>query len=190
MFFMPASVQLFWSHFSHFSEFPLWFRILCLMSILAPVSSFVVGILLSQPLVLIFTFLRPRHSVQAKDLGDTLPVIPNSILCPEAALTTYFSLIPASSDSPVFLAPHGSGFTPFLAQHFNLFLKCCVSSIGEDPTHFSSRSFRKGGATFAFNCGAPIEFIKAQGDWKSDASLVYLTLSSSKKTSPFERHHH
>ena len=64
---------------------------------------------------------------------------------------------------------------------FPLFLKCCVSSIGEDPTHFSSRSFRKGGATFAFNCGAPIEFIKAQGDWKSDASLVYLTLSSSKK---------
>ena len=57
---------------------------------------------------------------------------------------TYFSLIPASSDSLVFLAPHGSGFTPFLAQHFNLFLKCCVSSIGEDPSHFSSRSFRKG----------------------------------------------
>ena len=116
-----------------------------------------------------------------KILEIPLPIIPGSILCPVAALTTYFRLVPASSNSPVFLAPHGSGFTPILAQHFNLFLNRCVSSIGEDPLHFSLRSFRKGRATFAFNCGAPTEFIKAQGDWKSDASLVYLTLSSSKK---------
>ena len=118
-----------------------------------------------------------------KVLEIPLPVIPNSILCPVTALTTYFSLVPASSASPVFLAPHGSGFMPVLAWHFNLFLKRCVSSmtIGKDLSHFSSRSFRKGGATFAFNCGAPTEFIKAEGDWKSDAYLVYLTLSSSKK---------
>ena len=110
-----------------------------------------------------------------------LPVIPNSILCPVTALTSYFKLVPAVSDSPVFLAPHRSSFAPVLARHFNLFLKRCVSFIGKDPSHFSSRSFRKGGATFAFNCGAPTEFIKAQGNWKSDAYLVYLTLSSSKK---------
>ena len=116
-----------------------------------------------------------------KILEIPLPVIPNSILCPVTALTTYFSLVPASSASPVFLAPHGSGFMPVLARHFNLFLKCCVSSIGEDLSHFSSHSFRKGGATFAFNCGAATEFIKAEGDWKSDAYLVYLTLSSAKK---------
>ena len=99
-----------------------------------------------------------------KILEIPLPVIPNSILCLVTALTTYFTLVPASSNSPVFLAPHGSGFTPVLARHFNLFLKRCVSSIGEDPSHFSSCTFRKGGATFAFNCGAPTEFIKAQGD--------------------------
>lgn len=110
-----------------------------------------------------------------------LPFIPNSIMCPVTALANYFKLVHASPESPVFLAPHGSGFTPVLGRHFNLFLKHCVSSIGEDPSHFSLRSFNKGGATFAFNCGAPTEFIKAQGDWKSDAYLVYLTLSTSKK---------
>ena len=68
-----------------------------------------------------------------------LPVIPNSILCPVNTLTTYFRLVPASYDSLVFLAPHGSGFTPVLARHFSLFLKRCVSSIGEDPSHFSLR---------------------------------------------------
>ena len=39
----------------------------------------------------------------------------------------------------------------------------------------------QGGATFAFNCGAPTEFIKAQGDWRGDAYLVYLKLSTKKK---------
>ncbi|EDO30391.1 predicted protein [Nematostella vectensis] len=56
-----------------------------------------------------------------------------------------------------------------------------VLIIRLNPSNFSSRSFRKGGATFAFNRGAPTEYIKAQGDWKSDAYLVYLTLSSRKK---------
>ena len=89
------------------------------------------------------------------------PVIPNSILCPVTVLMTYFPLVPESSDSPVFLAPHDSGFTPVLAWHFNFFLKRCVSSIGEDPSHFSLCTFGKGGATFAFNCRAPTEFINS-----------------------------
>ena len=43
-------------------------------------------------------------------------------------------------------------------------------------------SFRRGGATFAFRAGAPSEFIKAQGDWMSDAFLVYLVISPQDKT--------
>lgn len=124
-------------------------------------------------------FKTKTTQLKQRILEIPFPVIPKSILCPVTALTTYFMLVSASSDSAVFLAPHSSGLTPVLAQHFNSFLKCCC--IGEDPSHFSLCSFRKGGATFAFNCGAPTEFIKAQGDWKSDAYLVYLTLSSSKK---------
>ena len=75
----------------------------------------------------------------------------------------------------------GSGIKPVLASHFNRFFKACVRAAGFDPQHFSSRSFRQGGATFAFNCGAPSEFIKAQGDWQSDAYLIYLKLSTQKK---------
>ena len=48
--------------------------------------------------------------------------------------------------------------------HFNRFFKACITSVGLKPVNFSSRSFRQGGATFAFNCGAATEFIKAQGD--------------------------
>ena len=47
--------------------------------------------------------------------------------------------------------------------------------------HFLSRRYRQGGTTFAFNYGAPSEFIKAQGDWQSDTYLIYLKRSMQKK---------
>ena len=49
------------------------------------------------------------------------------------------------------------------------------------PSWFSSHSFLRGGATFVFQQHAPPAFIKAQGDWKSDAYLVDLTLSADDK---------
>ena len=52
---------------------------------------------------------------------------------------------------------------------------------GVDPTSYSSHSFCRRGAIFAFCHAAPAAYIKAQGDWKSDAYLVYLTLSEENK---------
>lgn len=106
-----------------------------------------------------------------------LPLIPNSILCPVFALKNYFSLVP----TPLFMASEGSGIKPVLASHFNHFFQACVRAAGFNPHQFPSRSFRQGGATFAFNCGAPSEFIKVQGDWQSDVYLIYLKLSTQKK---------
>ena len=124
MFFMSACVPLFWSQFSHFLESPIWLRTLCLKSILALVSFFVVGILLSQPLVL-------------RILKISLPDIPNSILCSVTALTTYFT---------VFLAPHGSGFTPggSLAFFFAQFQKRgCHFCLQLRSSHRGSRGLEK-----------------------------------------------
>ena len=114
-------------------------------------------------------------------LDIPLPFIPNSILCPVTALKKYFCTVPALDSSPLFIVHHGRSLKPILAAHFNRFFKSCITTVGLEPDSFSSRSFRQGGATFAFNCGAPTEFIKAQGDWPSDAYLVYLKLSTKKK---------
>ena len=69
------------------------------------------------------------------------------------------------------MVSEGSVIKPVLASHFNCFFKACVRAVGFNPKQFSSHSFRQGDTTFAFNCGAPSEFIKAQGDWQSDACL-------------------
>ena len=42
-------------------------------------------------------------------------------------------------------------------------------------------SFCRGGATFAFHVGTPAQFIKSQGDWASEAYLVYLVASTNDK---------
>ena len=46
---------------------------------------------------------------------------------------------------------------------------------------YSPHSFRRGGASFAFPCNVPAEIIQRQGDWQSDAYLIYLEMSSAQK---------
>lgn len=95
----------------------------------------------------------------------------NNKLCPVTALQTMISRIPAPLDSPLFLLPNKK---PLTYHMFNNNLKHLIKLIGLKPTDFSSHSFRRGGATIAFQAQVEPELIKYHGDWKSDAYLVYL----------------
>lgn len=76
-----------------------------------------------------------------------LPFVPNSVLCPLLHCLVIY-------------APCQRLCLFTLAAHFNRFFKACVVSVGLNPGFFLSRSFR---ATFASNCVASTELIKAQG---------------------------
>lgn len=116
-----------------------------------------------------------------RTLEIPLPLIRGSPLCPVTALKQYLAHTPVSSQSPLFVSKSRGTYRPILAHQYNAFIKASVTALGLDPTKYSSHSFRRGGATFAFCCNAPTAFIKTQGDWKSDAYLVYLTLSNESK---------
>ena len=60
-------------------------------------------------------------------------------------------------------------YSVFLAR-----LRGCLGQLGVDVTSYSGHSFRRGGASFALECGVPSELIQAQGDWRSDVYLSYL----------------
>ena len=111
-----------------------------------------------------------------------LPLIPNSALCPVHAVQ---ELLHASPDVPEHLPLFGfmsrGHFRPILAHHFSNFIKHSVSQLGLDPSQFSAHSFRRGGATFAFTSGISPVVIKEQGDWLSDAYLLYLTFTPQQK---------
>ena len=49
-------------------------------------------------------------------------------------------------------------------------------SLGLPDKDYAGQSFRRGGASYAFQAGIPIELIKILGDWKSDAVLLCLTV--------------
>ncbi|CAC5393969.1 unnamed protein product [Mytilus coruscus] len=50
---------------------------------------------------------------------------------------------------------------------------------GINSSQYSGHSFRRGGASFALECGLPGEVIQAHGDWRSDAYKAYLDPSLS-----------
>ena len=84
---------------------------------------------------------------------------------------------------PLFSVRSGSppSSRPLTFRHFSSFLARVVAALGLDPRAYSPHSFRRGGATFAFECNVPAEHIKFQGDSSSDAYLVYLELSPAQK---------
>ena len=111
-----------------------------------------------------------------------LPSIPGSALCPVSALGNYFTLVPASPTAPLFCLSMASGCRPITYPTFSSCLKCLISALGLDPDNYSPHSFRRGGATFAFQSGVPEHLIKLHRDWRSDAFRAYLALPMKTRT--------
>ena len=55
-------------------------------------------------------------------------------------------------------------------------LRSLLTRAGVDPKGFTGHSFRRGGASCAFQAGVSGELIQLHGDWKSDAYLKYITV--------------
>ena len=123
-------------------------------------------------------------TLQHKDrlLFVPLPLIPGSPLCPVTAILQFFSLVPAPASAPFFCVPRNGSLRPLTYTDFTSSIKSLISRIGLHPTEFSPHSFRRGGATFAFQAGVPERLIQRHGDWRSDAYRRYLALPLSQRT--------
>jgi integrase len=84
------------------------------------------------------------------------------------------SLIPAASTSPLFVVPGKKKLIPITYRKLQMFLKDLIKTCGRDPDSYSSHSFRRGGATWAFQSRVPSDLIQLHGDWASDAYKKYL----------------
>ena len=132
-----------------------------------------------------FLHIRTTKTIQLKQhiLTILLQYIPSSPLYPVSALINHFCLNRLASSNFLFSvkSSHSLPPRPITYQNFASFLSKVITMLGLDSQSFSSHSFRRGGASFAFECNIPAELIKFQGDWHSDAYLVYLEMSSSRK---------
>lgn len=111
-----------------------------------------------------------------------LVAIPGSPLCPVAAYRNMVKLVPASTTDPLFvLKAKNNKLVPVTYFQFQTFFRSLLPMIGLNPAFYSSHSFRRGGATWAFKNNVPGELIKNHGDWASSAYMLYLDLSLEKK---------
>ena len=103
--------------------------------------------------------------------------IPGSPLCPVTAYKNMLDLVPASPQSAAFSLPSKAKVRPVTYDEFMKVLRTVIDKAGLNPQEYSTHSFRRGGATYAFKSKVPGELIKTQGDWRSDAYMKYLDLS-------------
>ena len=111
-----------------------------------------------------------------------VPKIDHSKLCPHRAIVHAFKLLAAHDSAklqngPAFVYTSGDQVKPLTYTTFTMKLKKLLEQCGFDSSQYSGHSFRRGGATFALNCGVPGHYIKLQGDWLSNAYERYLDTS-------------
>lgn len=105
----------------------------------------------------------------------TVPLltIPRSPLCPVAAYTAMINMVPGSNDDPLFRTLKKAKWVPVTYRQLNKRLKSALNAVGRVSSAYSTHSLRRGGATFANMAGVPRSYIKAVGDWRSDAVDLY-----------------
>ena len=134
--------------------------------------------------------IRWSKTIQAGERFLIIPLlpIPNSPLCPVKAYRTMLRFIPAEESGPAFVYRTKSASpAPLTHAVFASRLAVALGKIGLDPGLYSGHSFRRGGATWAFSSGFPVEAIKLLGDWRSDAFMLYIHLSYESRLSLAEK---
>ena len=101
-----------------------------------------------------------------------------SVLCPVRALLSHFGASPLEGGRPLFSYSTGGKETVLTQRVFVSKLRSLLLKVGVDPSVYSAHSFRRGGASYAFELGLSPLQIKLRGDWASEAYERYVYIST------------
>ena len=108
----------------------------------------------------------------------SIPALPGSPLCPVAALKSLLQSVPGDNDDPLFTIPKQGSHIPLtdsmVRKHFNRI----IHILQWHHYKFTFHSFRRSGASWAYQHGVPIDAIKQQGTWASDCVWRYISTQS------------
>ena len=104
----------------------------------------------------------------------TLPKIKGSDLCPYRALRAIIALYAPTGNDPLFQINTLCGWQVLVDSRIRKFLKKMNVSLGFSPHHFTFHTFRRSGATLAFNSHVPNQQIKSHGAWTSECVWRYI----------------
>ena len=124
--------------------------------------------------------------VASKGTYVIIPQLKGSQICPMKAFKTMLLEFPATGNAPLFLGPAG----PITQSQIRSHLQKVLSLLNLNPKHFSFHTFRRSGATLAFNNNVELQHIKKHGTWTSDAVNAYIVtdpLTSTSVATSFQR---
>ena len=109
----------------------------------------------------------------------------NEPICCVQSLISLYSSLQKRADGEKLLAPDAPVFvggvdgSPLRREDVNLVLELSAKELyGADNSKlFRSHSLRHGGASAYAAAGVPLHVIKEFGRWKSEAYMIYITLS-------------
>ena len=113
---------------------------------------------------------------RAKVATISISALGQSKLCPWRALKDMFNHIALDQDFPLFQVPSRDGVIPLTDSVARKHLKD-VSRLLGFPKTFTFYDFRRGGATWAFRHGVPLQDIQAQGTWSSSCVWRYISIA-------------
>ncbi len=117
-----------------------------------------------------------------------LPFLRDHPLCPATPLLQLMALgLSLPQSAPLLSYPTPTGLSVLTQPQFTQRLRSILAAVGVPPDRYSGHSFRRGGVTWAFQCGLPGELIQILGDWKSEAYKTYLDLDITSKFTLFRQ---
>ena len=103
-----------------------------------------------------------------------LPALSDPLLYPVRALKHLVSSSPQHRDAPLFTVNQNGVSTVLAASKVRLSLRRVVASLGWDPREYGFHTFRRSGASWAYDNSVALDYIKTHGGWSSDAIWRYL----------------
>ena len=98
-----------------------------------------------------------------------------SPLCPVTAISNLLLLTPRAPNLPLFQYKVADSWVPLTDARVRRHLNLTLDRLGLADAGFTFHSFRRSGATFAFNNDVALQNIQRHGTWTSDCVWRYIT---------------
>ncbi len=114
--------------------------------------------------------MQKTNQIKTVPLAD----IPSSPLCPVAAFLELIATYPVNHNCPMFSFMRGGCLVVVTQRQVRQHLATVMARMGLNPQHHTFHTFRRSGATLAFNLRVPLQDIQSHGTWLSDAVWTYI----------------
>ena len=104
-----------------------------------------------------------------------IPSLSKSPLCPVSALKNLLLITPSGDNKPLFQIKYKQNWVPLTDSRLRRALASILLSLQLHNSKITFHSFRRSGATLAFNSSVPLQDIQSHGTWSSDCVWSYIT---------------